>query len=857
MAKELQPEKLQQFGTQLETQAASSRLIDCLFAKDGTAGSPGRYAFLAPVILKNEPLRQALTANDPASIRRQWVLSLGAETVGKDLSFLHGLAILYRERALADLAAGRLDESTWAFSTVLWMMLLSSQKFWDYFAAHRGPNRAAQKREPLPEDQQDHLFQSTVQQILGLHTQLASRSFAEGKREHARVHLNCLNLCSMRQDKMLETLKKYSLTYSIRVNRERLEQVAQVASKMLDDWGVTLVREAENLLNDPDAIQRLPEGIEKNYEGAIAHLQKFIDLQVPVPRVLRTCLDWYNQYCYNLVSKQNIEAIKKLMQPARRVADLLVPHATQSLAHHPENAILSRHFLLRGFTNDDPAKSVEEYKEALAWNLANQDAQSLLGRATTEVLKQPLKTAMECADKGEYQKAHEVLNSIEAQVKNNRDPEMAEAIADLKEELKTVRAIIFFRNAQSLAEEGSFILALARGKDAAKLAPQEEVIQSFIKEMEKLAPEEDNLRHLHRGREFLDDDNFDQAIQYCNKVTRQSSFYGQARQMLSGAYFQRGIASANQRNFENAVADLAKSLEMNDKPDERKIISQQLALVKQAVDGHWIADGQAALDAEDFNEAIHQASQVPTSSSHYHNAQALLSVSYFKRGIAAANQRNFTQAEEDLEKALELNSNNQERKIISEQLEQMRAVARTHTLSAALEAGRWREVQNLVAEAQKMGGPNDLKKQLRASYANLLNQHAVEMINTMQKDQEKYVTALKAIMDRVRYIQSNSYVSDDYSYGSDCPVCGNKGAIHKVAREILDVVQRLGTFSIGSLELFWSDLMYGSHLCWSCKSTMKNFAEVRSKAVEFLGYAVKLDASNTTAKQNLAAISKM
>ena len=56
------------------------------------------------------------------------------------------------------------------------------------------------------------------------------------------------------------------------------------------------------------------------------------------------------------------------MQPARLIADQLATLCRKENAHTPENQALSQHFLLRGFTTDDPERAVSEYDEAAAWN---------------------------------------------------------------------------------------------------------------------------------------------------------------------------------------------------------------------------------------------------------------------------------------------------------------------------------------------------------------------------------------------------------------------------------------------------------------------------------------------------------
>ena len=103
-------------------------------------------------------------------------------------------------------------------------------------------------------------------------------------------------------------------------------------------------------------------------------------------------------------------------------------------------------------------------------------------------------------------------------------------------------------------------------------------------------------------------------------------------------------------------------------------------------------------------------------------------------------------------------------------------------------------------------------------------------------------------------------------YRDPCAVCdpgasdpqsfnGLTGTVLGVAMEVLQAAKATGTFSVGSIEVFWK--RFGKHLCSRCQARLKGLDHLKAQAKAKLEEAVRLDRGNRAAADNLAAIKKM
>jgi len=515
-------ERLEEKALKLELQLATHRLMAYLApSTDEAEKTPGRYAYFGALLQKYPALLRALLEHDSPHIKSEW--SKAQTAYQTDMRFLHALTIVYWEAALVKLAQQQTAEREWLIGTGMWIMLLSADAFWDYFSQDRWTNEQSE-RVALGAKQQEELRQTILTDILALHSTSAKQLFATGRYDQARVHIRCLDMCREKCSQLFSALRLYSMPCITDFNNRTLDWVATQAFKTLDEWCVALVAEAEKETNDADAIKQLPSGIRLNYNGGLRVLQPFIALSIPITRVLCAALEWYNNWCYDLLLLEDMEQLEQLVQTAQKVADQLLPLSVKGKGYVQENKLLLEHFLQRGITAKDPAQAIKHYEEALAWDPTNKTAQDLLAQA---------------------------------------------------------HAMIYFAQGQALAQEGKFRQALVCAQQAYQNAPKEEAAQEFLADMQEMAPEEDNIRIMEVAEQAFKDEWYDQVIREASRIPKTSKLFNQARFTLSLAYLGRGIKADN---LERAESDLRRALEFCD-GDNEELLDMIKKSLSEALNG--------------------------------------------------------------------------------------------------------------------------------------------------------------------------------------------------------------------------------------------------------------------------------
>jgi tetratricopeptide (TPR) repeat protein len=589
------PAVMEQHARRLELRMAVVRLFGVLFPASPPDPAPGRYALLQQFLERSPALLGALVdAHPPARTRELWSEALVDGEI--DVRLLHALAVVFREHALVAQAGGgrarHVDaaglSAIWTFSTGLWVLLLATDGFWDWFGESRFTSREGARR-TLESAERDELMMSAARHILGLHGTTGARELAAGRRDIAGVHARCLDLCRSRNRAVIEALEDLDLVYPLEPDAARLRQIGGVADEVLDTWAQSLVRDAEREVDDPEVAKTLPEGIRKNFEGGIRRLETFTALGVAVPRVLRSALDWYNQWCHCLYTTGKTDEIKRIMQPARKLADQLAPLCERKRGFDPYNQVLSTHYLLRGFVAGEPVTAQREFDEALAWNPGNDNAQQLRRGSRRQHVQTEIDKAIELVKQKNFKRAYSALDAV-------ADPDDPET----KDALQQARSVVCFRDAMEQAEHGHYRAALERARESARLNPGEQAIRQLVAQLEEAAPEEHNMRHMHAAREAMDAEKLDEAIAHAARVDRTSKYAAFARNLQSAAHFRRGIAAAGREKFDDAVADLKQALSLNENAGERTIIQQQLTTLEQAQIGAGL---KRAFDSRNWSSA--------------------------------------------------------------------------------------------------------------------------------------------------------------------------------------------------------------------------------------------------------------
>ncbi len=323
----------------LENAVCVERLLDALFPDAPQDAVPwdrsGRYPALERAVESDGALRRALLADDRDGIADAWSGLLSRR--GLDLGLHHTLAVIHREQTLRLPPHTERAADLLATTTALWVLLLASATFWQLSAAPRGATAEAE----------DELRAAVCEELFGLHRKHGTVALDHDEPGLAGTHLRVLDACRSGAAAVRDLLTGTRLTWlspadpADPADPGRWADVSRHAERVIDDWSHETIRHAEEVLQDADAVAKLPPGITKDFRSAVHRLLPLAGLNVALPRVLTTGLEWCNewQYCiYGLPEDDTSrgDQMKGTVRLARHFADGLAGVSTPGQGHKRE-----------------------------------------------------------------------------------------------------------------------------------------------------------------------------------------------------------------------------------------------------------------------------------------------------------------------------------------------------------------------------------------------------------------------------------------------------------------------------------------------------------------------------------------
>ncbi|MFI0735055.1 hypothetical protein ACH4S9_39655 [Streptomyces sp. NPDC021225] len=364
--------RVQSLARDLELGTYVDRLLDQLFPgaepEPVPWERPGRYSALETTVEADDRLLRALRSGGIRGVERSWADCL--KTLEYDVRLHHTLALLYRSMALGGAAPTAQAGGHLARATVLWTLLLASGEFWEQHG-----------EAPVGPEAETRLRGIVCRDMFGMHRKLGAEALQAGQRDTARQHLRVLETVREGESAVHGLLRDFGIPWSVAVDARRWAEISALAGSVTDAWCDEVVETAEKAVRDSAAIAKLAEGIDKDYESGIRLMEPLIGLGIPLPRLLRTGLDWYNGLQTCLYQMHRTEELRKVIGKARRFADELAPLCTPGKGHLPGNRALGQHFAFRGlFVAQGSRAAIVSYEEALKWDPGNLSAPDLLAQ---------------------------------------------------------------------------------------------------------------------------------------------------------------------------------------------------------------------------------------------------------------------------------------------------------------------------------------------------------------------------------------------------------------------------------------------------------------------------------------------
>jgi hypothetical protein len=334
---------------------------------------PGRYPALARLMRDTARLREAVetAAGQPDRSesrdqdRRRTAAVCWQEclrTVHRDVRLHHTLAVVCRERLLADEEGG--DDRLAARTTVLWVSLLGSGRFW---TAHHGRPEA-----------DEELRATVLRELFARHSRRGLTALRQNERQAARRELELLDGCRS-QPGLERQMARLEFTPEHLPQVDQWPQTAALAGEFVEQWFEDIHRAAQR------TVEAVPGG---DPAAGVEQLLRLDGLGVPVPAaVLSSALNWAGIWGIGLFNDEQDRAAAELRTIADRTqpfADRIKEFCTPGEGHEPRNQGLSKHFLLRGLTavgEGDRREATRMGRAALYWDPANESANTVLSIA--------------------------------------------------------------------------------------------------------------------------------------------------------------------------------------------------------------------------------------------------------------------------------------------------------------------------------------------------------------------------------------------------------------------------------------------------------------------------------------------
>lgn len=382
------PAELTRLADTLEIETCVTRLLDHLFP-DVTPepGRPGRYQALERAVRTNSDLRRALLDAEPGAVTTAWNRCLKNAT--SNLNLQHTLAVIYREHALARIAETGSGGKPLVIASAFWVLVPATAAF-----GARTANRPGDAA----------LIDRIAGELIDLNAAQGARALAAGDHSDARHHLRFLDACRSGADAVRKLLLDFGVPLLVPALPSRFAGFAERASAAFDHWCADVIADAELQAKDATAIAGMSKGVRLAYGAGIDVLTPLVLLDVPVPRVLTTGLEWYGSWCFDLHRNEDTAGIREKLTEAKVFADRLARVAKKGQVGSVEGQALSEYFMIRGIVCDDPREAEREFATSLEWNSANATARHMAEQTHLE-------RAVKLINDGEFDEALRILGT--------------------------------------------------------------------------------------------------------------------------------------------------------------------------------------------------------------------------------------------------------------------------------------------------------------------------------------------------------------------------------------------------------------------------------------------------------------
>ena len=557
------------FEKELAGLGAAERVLQVLCPSADLESDPSQYHCLGK-LLKNGG-RHRVSAEE--------IINAALELPESEMfDCCRALALLHWRWAMAldngdSQGSGEKIRKCYRVANYLWRRLLGSNRFWQTFASDHD----------VDSQHLDEAREDIVDEIHEHHLQMARNHFVESDSEGARFHLRCLS----RWDQVDEPPTGIDSIPEEKIDNDYGVELEKSARRRVEGWVKEERRDADSLLDDEEELRKLPKGISRNFEGAIAGMQPLLKV-MPHDRTLLAYLvrlhtEFSRQLSFSENSKQAERVIEKGCALARTLAET---HLHPKDAANPDNQIVCLAFGTGGGLTFDSARAKSYFEAHRKWGGDEE-------KIDFQVLRH---TAQKLVEEDRYEEALAEIDRAESEgrIVGSFDKLKASCLhasahyhgrkaAELRDNIAS-RTKTFFKAVEGQKRDAIdrmhelFLRAQEDLAGAIELCPGDDTYRSELELFERLAgkAEGDIVRRVSEGiLGGREEDNYERMIPHIERFVHDEQSQSWAEQLISTVYLQMSFRARMLGDDRDALEQANKALEFQrTDPDIQSWVNQ-------------------------------------------------------------------------------------------------------------------------------------------------------------------------------------------------------------------------------------------------------------------------------------------
>jgi len=468
----------------------------------------------------------------------------------------------------------------------LWRLVLTDTSFWNHFAREHdiGDSR-------VTEDTYDVTRRQVVDEILQHHLERARELTRKLDFEGARFHYECLCGWDRPSDSFPD---EYSISGDF--NSAEAQRIQKRSNDLISEWVSDMLSNANKHLNDTGD-KSLPEGISRDFEGAMSVVDPALEVMPNSRRILLFAVKQRNDWCYQLaIAKRRKQAKEVIEKAIPRAENLAKKYLREGNSLDPDNQAVYLTYNLAWQLEEKHEKIMDYMNECKRWGGKDEEIEFQMQRQLVH----------QAIEEERFGDALNIIYSMDSRHRSDNQIRQLQALCYFKRGIDRAGKAMDKAGEINKSPESFFSAWRERGQPRFEEVEQlyREAYEDMCRAGDLVSPNEleivkgyqiqleeakDEVRYhiiLNEAHKILADgkeEYFSKILPPLEAIPENSKSLESARAIGSNLHFQIGINLANKSNYSSAEIHMQKAINLN--PDE-PLLRNQAAMFYQAY-AYW------------------------------------------------------------------------------------------------------------------------------------------------------------------------------------------------------------------------------------------------------------------------------